>query len=149
MSWWRRKGENTERLLVLWRISHFIYSLCKKRLQQKSCLGGMIQGFVVPPKNLRSWSWTKQWLRCIHFLGWHHPHSGVAVCFCFFEYILCCCLCFRSRLADFQQNCQPSPKSASGCVRESRAMCLKAYSGLIGETDNKLLVNWDIYFLLP
>ncbi|CAG00575.1 unnamed protein product, partial [Tetraodon nigroviridis] len=38
----------------------------------------------------------------------------------------------RSRLADFQQNCQPSPKSASGCVRESRAMCLKAYSGLIG-----------------
>eukprot|EP00066_Takifugu_rubripes_P006490 XP_003971315.1 PREDICTED: GDNF family receptor alpha-4-like [Takifugu rubripes] len=38
----------------------------------------------------------------------------------------------RSRLADFHQNCQPSPKSASGCVRESRAMCLKAYSGLIG-----------------
>lgn len=43
------------------------------------------------------------------------------------------CLCFRSRLADFQHNCQPSPLSASGCIRESRAMCLKAYAGLIGE----------------
>ncbi|XP_071317446.1 GDNF family receptor alpha-4-like [Trachinotus anak] len=38
----------------------------------------------------------------------------------------------RSRFADFQQNCQPSPLSASGCMRESRAMCLKAYAGLIG-----------------
>ncbi|KAM7397925.1 hypothetical protein PAMA_006001 [Pampus argenteus] len=38
----------------------------------------------------------------------------------------------RSRFADFQQNCQPSPLSASGCMRESRAMCLKAYTGLIG-----------------
>ncbi|XP_056267451.1 GDNF family receptor alpha-4-like [Pseudoliparis swirei] len=38
----------------------------------------------------------------------------------------------RSRLADFQHNCQPSPQSASGCVRDSRAMCLKAYAGLIG-----------------
>ncbi|XP_017293287.1 GDNF family receptor alpha-4 [Kryptolebias marmoratus] len=38
----------------------------------------------------------------------------------------------RSRFADFQQNCQPSSVSASGCVRESRAMCLKAYTGLIG-----------------
>ncbi|XP_041865220.1 GDNF family receptor alpha-4-like [Melanotaenia boesemani] len=38
----------------------------------------------------------------------------------------------RSRLADFQLNCQPSSLSASGCVRESRAMCLKAYTGLIG-----------------
>lgn len=86
------------------------------------------------------WSWTKQWLYCIKFLGWHHPHRKEVFVFlwgfmCFFsEYISCCCLCFRSRLADFQQNCQPSPKSASGCVRESRAMCLKAYSGLIGET---------------
>uniref|UniRef100_A0A8C5E7Z3 GDNF/GAS1 domain-containing protein n=1 Tax=Gouania willdenowi TaxID=441366 RepID=A0A8C5E7Z3_GOUWI len=38
----------------------------------------------------------------------------------------------KSRFADFQQNCQPSPLSPSGCVRESRAMCLKAYAGLIG-----------------
>ncbi|XP_010744449.2 GDNF family receptor alpha-4 [Larimichthys crocea] len=38
----------------------------------------------------------------------------------------------RSRLADFQQNCQPSPVSASGCIREGRVMCLKAYAGLIG-----------------
>ncbi|KAJ0061939.1 hypothetical protein NL108_014706, partial [Boleophthalmus pectinirostris] len=38
----------------------------------------------------------------------------------------------RSRFADFQQNCQPSSQSPSGCVRESRAMCLKAYAGLIG-----------------
>ncbi|XP_031176281.1 GDNF family receptor alpha-4-like isoform X1 [Sander lucioperca] len=38
----------------------------------------------------------------------------------------------RSRFADFQHNCQPSPLSASGCMRDSRAMCLKAYAGLIG-----------------
>ncbi|XP_074529288.1 GDNF family receptor alpha-4-like [Halichoeres trimaculatus] len=38
----------------------------------------------------------------------------------------------RSRFADFQHNCQPSLLSASGCMRESRAMCLKAYAGLIG-----------------
>ncbi|KAG8008166.1 GDNF family receptor alpha-4, partial [Nibea albiflora] len=37
-----------------------------------------------------------------------------------------------SRLADFQQNCQPSRVSASGCIREGRVMCLKAYTGLIG-----------------
>lgn len=45
------------------------------------------------------------------------------------------CLCVRSRFADFQHNCQPSPASASGCMRESRAMCLKAYAGLIGELE--------------
>ncbi|XP_058484356.1 GDNF family receptor alpha-4-like [Solea solea] len=38
----------------------------------------------------------------------------------------------RSRFADFQHNCQSTPLSASGCMRESRAMCLKAYAGLIG-----------------
>uniref|UniRef100_A0A672MUC7 GDNF family receptor alpha-4-like n=1 Tax=Sinocyclocheilus grahami TaxID=75366 RepID=A0A672MUC7_SINGR len=38
----------------------------------------------------------------------------------------------RSRLADFQQNCQPSSLSPSGCLRESVAVCLKAYAGLIG-----------------
>ncbi|NP_001243565.1 GDNF family receptor alpha-3 precursor [Danio rerio] len=38
----------------------------------------------------------------------------------------------RSRLADFQQNCQPSSLSPSGCLRDSGAVCLKAYAGLIG-----------------
>ncbi|XP_061595667.1 GDNF family receptor alpha-3 isoform X1 [Cololabis saira] len=38
----------------------------------------------------------------------------------------------RSRFADFQHNCQPSSHSASSCTQESRAMCLKAYAGLIG-----------------
>ncbi|XP_036380962.1 GDNF family receptor alpha-4-like [Megalops cyprinoides] len=38
----------------------------------------------------------------------------------------------RSRLADFQHNCHPSPHSPSGCLRESGAVCLKAYAGLIG-----------------
>ncbi|KAJ8015647.1 hypothetical protein DPEC_G00028290 [Dallia pectoralis] len=39
----------------------------------------------------------------------------------------------RSRLADFQHNCQPS-QSPSGCVRETGAACLKSYAGLIGTT---------------
>ncbi|XP_010765275.1 GDNF family receptor alpha-3 [Notothenia coriiceps] len=47
----------------------------------------------------------------------------------------------RSRFADFQHNCQPSPLSASGCVRESRAMCLKAYAGLIGTIMTPNYVN--------
>ncbi|KAM9437492.1 GDNF family receptor alpha-4-like isoform 2-T2 [Salvelinus alpinus] len=38
----------------------------------------------------------------------------------------------RSRLADFQHNCQPSSHSPSGCMRDSGAVCLKAYAGLIG-----------------
>ncbi|XP_055782974.1 GDNF family receptor alpha-4-like isoform X1 [Salvelinus fontinalis] len=38
----------------------------------------------------------------------------------------------RSRLADFQHNCQPSGHSPSGCIRESGAVCLKSYAGLIG-----------------
>ncbi|CAB1325418.1 unnamed protein product, partial [Coregonus sp. 'balchen'] len=38
----------------------------------------------------------------------------------------------RSRLADFQHNCQPSGLSPSGCIRESGAVCLKSYAGLIG-----------------
>ncbi|XP_028816193.1 GDNF family receptor alpha-3 [Denticeps clupeoides] len=36
----------------------------------------------------------------------------------------------RSRLADFQQHCNPSPYS--GCARENGALCLRAYAGLIG-----------------
>ncbi|XP_072883933.1 GDNF family receptor alpha-1b [Hemitrygon akajei] len=38
----------------------------------------------------------------------------------------------RSRLADFITNCQPEPRSASGCLRQNYAACLLAYSGLIG-----------------
>ncbi|KAM8847786.1 GDNF family receptor alpha-3 [Synchiropus picturatus] len=38
----------------------------------------------------------------------------------------------RSRLADFLQNCQPSPATASGCLRDSAGLCLRAYAGLIG-----------------
>uniref|UniRef100_A0A3B3QA83 GDNF family receptor alpha-4-like n=1 Tax=Paramormyrops kingsleyae TaxID=1676925 RepID=A0A3B3QA83_9TELE len=38
----------------------------------------------------------------------------------------------RSRLADFQHNCQASPYSLSGCLQDSSAVCLKAYAGLIG-----------------
>ncbi|XP_069052147.1 GDNF family receptor alpha-3 isoform X1 [Lepisosteus oculatus] len=38
----------------------------------------------------------------------------------------------RARLADFQRHCQPSALSASGCVRESGAACLRSYIGLIG-----------------
>lgn len=38
----------------------------------------------------------------------------------------------RSRLADFLVNCQPEPRSLSGCLKENYADCLLAYSGLIG-----------------
>uniref|UniRef100_H3CWX3 GDNF family receptor alpha 1 n=1 Tax=Tetraodon nigroviridis TaxID=99883 RepID=H3CWX3_TETNG len=41
-------------------------------------------------------------------------------------------VCFRSRLADFFVNCQPEPRSLSGCLKENYADCLLAYSGLIG-----------------
>ncbi|KAK7922031.1 hypothetical protein WMY93_008933 [Mugilogobius chulae] len=38
----------------------------------------------------------------------------------------------RSRLADFLQNCQPSSLTASGCLKDSPGLCLRAYAGLIG-----------------
>uniref|UniRef100_UPI00398E5DB0 GDNF family receptor alpha-4-like isoform X2 n=1 Tax=Pristiophorus japonicus TaxID=55135 RepID=UPI00398E5DB0 len=38
----------------------------------------------------------------------------------------------KSRLADFQTNCQPSKKSASYCFRENYNACLQSYTGLIG-----------------
>ncbi|KAI7805362.1 GDNF family receptor alpha-1a [Triplophysa rosa] len=38
----------------------------------------------------------------------------------------------RSRLADFFTNCQPEPKSLSGCLKENFADCLLSYSGLVG-----------------
>uniref|UniRef100_UPI0037E8F907 GDNF family receptor alpha-1a isoform X2 n=1 Tax=Semicossyphus pulcher TaxID=241346 RepID=UPI0037E8F907 len=38
----------------------------------------------------------------------------------------------RSRLADFFVNCQPEPRSLSGCLKENYADCLLSYSGLVG-----------------
>ncbi|MEE6486736.1 hypothetical protein FKM82_014695 [Ascaphus truei] len=38
----------------------------------------------------------------------------------------------RSRLADFFTDCQPEPRSVTGCLKENYAECLLAYSGLIG-----------------
>ncbi|XP_056616248.1 GDNF family receptor alpha-1a isoform X3 [Triplophysa dalaica] len=38
----------------------------------------------------------------------------------------------RSRLADFFTNCQPEPRSMSGCLKENYADCLLSYSGLVG-----------------
>ncbi|XP_031171809.2 GDNF family receptor alpha-1a isoform X1 [Sander lucioperca] len=38
----------------------------------------------------------------------------------------------RSRLADFFVNCQPEPRSLTGCLKENYADCLLSYSGLIG-----------------
>ncbi|XP_029969046.1 GDNF family receptor alpha-4-like [Salarias fasciatus] len=38
----------------------------------------------------------------------------------------------RSRLADFLNNCQPSHVTASGCLKDSAGLCLRAYAGLIG-----------------
>ncbi|XP_061581945.1 GDNF family receptor alpha-4-like [Cololabis saira] len=40
----------------------------------------------------------------------------------------------RSRLADFLSNCQPSHQTASGCMKDSTGLCLRAYAGLIGTT---------------
>ncbi|XP_068015425.1 GDNF family receptor alpha-3 [Melanerpes formicivorus] len=38
----------------------------------------------------------------------------------------------KSRLADFQQNCQPTDMSPDGCSQHNHAACLQAYMGLIG-----------------
>ncbi|KAF3693517.1 GDNF family receptor alpha-1 [Channa argus] len=38
----------------------------------------------------------------------------------------------RSRLADFLNNCQPSPLTTSSCLKDSAGLCLRAYAGLIG-----------------
>ncbi|XP_030621319.1 GDNF family receptor alpha-2 [Chanos chanos] len=38
----------------------------------------------------------------------------------------------RSRLAQFQYDCQPEEQSASGCKQGNYAVCLVAYTGLIG-----------------
>lgn len=51
-------------------------------------------------------------------------------------------VCCRSRLADFFVNCQPEPRSLSGCLKENYADCLLAYSGLIGESTCTLGCYW-------
>ncbi|NXF97285.1 GFRA4 protein, partial [Eubucco bourcierii] len=38
----------------------------------------------------------------------------------------------KSRLADFQQNCQPADMSPRGCSPHNHAACLQAYMGMIG-----------------
>ncbi|KAM9129554.1 GDNF family receptor alpha-3 isoform 1-T1 [Pangshura tecta] len=38
----------------------------------------------------------------------------------------------KSRLADFQQNCQAAAMSPDGCSQHNHAACLKAYMGMIG-----------------
>uniref|UniRef100_A0A8C4K577 GDNF family receptor alpha 3 n=1 Tax=Dromaius novaehollandiae TaxID=8790 RepID=A0A8C4K577_DRONO len=38
----------------------------------------------------------------------------------------------KSRLADFQQNCQPTGMSPDGCSQHNHAACLQAYMGMIG-----------------
>uniref|UniRef100_A0A8D2PD01 GDNF family receptor alpha 3 n=1 Tax=Zosterops lateralis melanops TaxID=1220523 RepID=A0A8D2PD01_ZOSLA len=38
----------------------------------------------------------------------------------------------KSRLADFQQNCQPVDMSPDGCSLHNHAACLQAYMGMIG-----------------
>ncbi|KAJ8264722.1 hypothetical protein GJAV_G00153040 [Gymnothorax javanicus] len=50
----------------------------------------------------------------------------------------------RSRLADFFANCQPEPRTRSGCLKENYADCLLSYSGLIGTvmTPNYLRFSW-------
>ncbi|XP_075868112.1 GDNF family receptor alpha-4 isoform X1 [Nelusetta ayraudi] len=40
----------------------------------------------------------------------------------------------RSRLAQFQYDCEPSASSASGCKQGNYGACLLAYTGLIGST---------------
>ncbi|XP_054697417.1 GDNF family receptor alpha-3 isoform X2 [Grus americana] len=40
----------------------------------------------------------------------------------------------KSRLADFQQNCQPADMSPDGCSQHSYAACLQAYMGMIENT---------------
>ncbi|XP_036798840.1 GDNF family receptor alpha-4 isoform X2 [Oncorhynchus mykiss] len=57
---------------------------------------------------------------------WIQPNCLLLQSFCRRDH-----LC-RSRLADFQYNCQPSGKFPSGCIRETGAVCLKSYAGLIG-----------------
>ncbi|XP_042274181.1 GDNF family receptor alpha-4 [Thunnus maccoyii] len=47
----------------------------------------------------------------------------------------------RSRLAQFQYDCEPSEMSASGCKQRNYGACLLAYTGLIGSTITPNYVN--------
>lgn len=52
--------------------------------------------------------------------------------FCHFLFVVYVHMFARSRLADFLNNCHPSPLKGSGCLKDSVALCLRAYAGLIG-----------------
>ncbi|KAM6923407.1 GDNF family receptor alpha-4 [Xenentodon cancila] len=54
------------------------------------------------------------------------PDCSAQMKFCKADYVC------RSRLAQFQYDCQPSETSASGCKQENYGACLLAYTGLIG-----------------
>lgn len=54
------------------------------------------------------------------------------------------CVVARSRLADFLNNCQPSPLTASGCLKDSAGLCLRAYAGLIGTGCGGERMLWHI-----
>ena len=60
-----------------------------------------------------------------------HSHSNVLPISCVWCWVAVCVVA-RSRLADFLNNCQPSPLTASGCLKDSAGLCLRAYAGLIG-----------------
>ncbi|XP_025256172.1 GDNF family receptor alpha-4 [Theropithecus gelada] len=38
----------------------------------------------------------------------------------------------RPRLLAFQASCTPAPSAPDGCLRDQRALCLRAYAGLVG-----------------
>ncbi|KAI4872227.1 hypothetical protein NFI96_012398 [Prochilodus magdalenae] len=48
----------------------------------------------------------------------------------------------RSRLAQFQYDCQPEGQSASGCKQGNYAACLLAYTGLIGTYTDSITPNY-------
>uniref|UniRef100_A0A3Q0S7X0 GDNF family receptor alpha 4b n=1 Tax=Amphilophus citrinellus TaxID=61819 RepID=A0A3Q0S7X0_AMPCI len=56
------------------------------------------------------------------------PHCIAQMRTCNADYVC------RSRLAQFQYDCEPSKTSASGCKQENYGACLLAYTGLIGST---------------
>lgn len=49
------------------------------------------------------------------------------------------CLSSRSRLAQFQYDCEPEEQSAIGCKQGNYAACLIAYTGLIGNLYIKII----------
>lgn len=56
-------------------------------------------------------------------------HSATTGCVIYLTSASCF---FRSRLAQFQYDCEPSEMSANGCKQGNYGACLLAYTGLIG-----------------